>query len=149
MRFSFVLLLPLLAAGCTPPANVAVERQPVTEEVQVVGEESVNEIEQDEVTADPLLVEEVLKMVPASLAPSSVGEERVEVKKETVVAPPAPKPVVTAPSCNCPAADLDCTDFDTQEEAQAMHDCCVATKGWDSHRLDGNDNDGLACESLP
>lgn len=40
--------------------------------------------------------------------------------------------------------DLDCSDFDTQAEAQAVLD---ETSG-DPHRLDG-DGDGVACESLP
>lgn len=42
--------------------------------------------------------------------------------------------------------DRDCGDFDTQREAQAFME---ASGPGDPHRLDGNDNDGLACESLP
>ncbi|GAA0344094.1 endonuclease YokF [Bacillus carboniphilus] len=42
--------------------------------------------------------------------------------------------------------DRDCGDFDTQAEAQAFME---ASGPGDPHRLDGNDNDGLACESLP
>ncbi|WP_221568696.1 thermonuclease family protein [Alkalihalobacillus sp. TS-13] len=42
--------------------------------------------------------------------------------------------------------DRDCGDFDTHEEAQAFME---ASGSSDPHRLDGNDNDGLACESLP
>jgi micrococcal nuclease len=62
--------------------------------------------------------------------------------------PPAITPVVSD-SCSCPVVDLDCGDFSTHSQAQAVYECCVATKGYDVHRLDGNDNDGLACESLP
>ncbi|WP_163537595.1 hypothetical protein [Gracilibacillus sp. YIM 98692] len=38
--------------------------------------------------------------------------------------------------------------FDTHQQAQ---DFLIAAGGSESdpHRLDGNDNDGLACESLP
>ncbi|NBJ71479.1 excalibur calcium-binding domain-containing protein [Clostridium sp. 1xD42-85] len=43
-------------------------------------------------------------------------------------------------------ADRDCGDLSTQTEAQAFMD---ASGPSDPHRLDGNDNDGLACESLP
>ena len=43
------------------------------------------------------------------------------------------------------AADVNCTDFGTQEAAQAHMD---AHPG-DPDRLDGNDQDGRACESLP
>lgn len=43
-----------------------------------------------------------------------------------------------------PAEDLDCSDFATQEEAQAVLDQDPS----DPHQLDG-DGDGIACESLP
>ncbi len=43
-----------------------------------------------------------------------------------------------------PQGDLDCSDFDTQANAQEVLE---ATTG-DPHRLDG-DGDGVACESLP
>jgi micrococcal nuclease len=42
--------------------------------------------------------------------------------------------------------DRNCSDFATQAEAQAFME---ASGPGDPHRLDGNDNDGLACESLP
>lgn len=42
-------------------------------------------------------------------------------------------------------ADKDCSDFDTQPEAQAFFE---AHQPGDPHRLDG-DGDGEACESLP
>jgi hypothetical protein len=41
--------------------------------------------------------------------------------------------------------DLDCDDFATQEEAQAVFDQDPS----DPNGLDGNDNDGIACENLP
>ncbi len=43
------------------------------------------------------------------------------------------------------AQDLDCGDFTTQEEAQKVFDADPS----DPNGLDGNDNDGRACESLP
>jgi hypothetical protein len=46
------------------------------------------------------------------------------------------------------AEDLDCSDFDFQEEAQAVLDADRS----DPHRLDGGIDgpaDGVACESLP
>ena len=42
--------------------------------------------------------------------------------------------------------DRDCSDFSTQAEAQVFME---ASGPGDPHRLDGNDKDGLACESLP
>jgi len=43
--------------------------------------------------------------------------------------------------------DYNCDDFNTQEEAQSVHDKC-STNGLDIHRLDGN-GDGVACQNLP
>jgi len=51
--------------------------------------------------------------------------------------------------CNCSGPDLDCKDFKTHAAAQACYDHCVALGFGNIFRLDGNDNDGLACESLP
>ena len=66
-------------------------------------------------------------------------------------------PLPTAPSsgsssnapCDCNGPDLDCKDFKTHAAAQACYDHCVALGYGNIFRLDGNDNDGLACESLP
>lgn len=44
--------------------------------------------------------------------------------------------------------DRDCSDFDTHKEAQAFF-TAAGGPDRDPHRLDGTDNDGLACESLP
>lgn len=44
------------------------------------------------------------------------------------------------------AADRDCGDFDTQAEAQRFYQ---DSGPGDPHRLDGSDDDGRACESLP
>jgi len=51
-------------------------------------------------------------------------------------------------ACNCSGPDLDCKDFSSHNSAQSCHDYCVAQGFGDVFRLDGNDNDGLACESL-
>lgn len=64
------------------------------------------------------------------------------------VIPESASPTTTA-SCSCSANIYNCGDFTTHAEAQAVHDCCVAQVGYDVHKLDGTDNDGLACESLP
>lgn len=63
-----------------------------------------------------------------------------------------PTPTATTPSqgpCPCNANTLNCSDFDTQPEAQACFNWCVSQGAGDIHGLDGSDNDGLACESLP
>lgn len=57
--------------------------------------------------------------------------------------PPAVDPVNTSLP-NCINSDCNCSDFSTQEEAQAVLNAFPN----DPHRLDG-DSDGIACESLP
>lgn len=49
---------------------------------------------------------------------------------------------------NPDGSDRDCSDFTTQEEAQAFYEA-AGGPDIDPHRLDGNDDDGLVCESLP
>jgi len=73
--------------------------------------------------------------------------EEPPVPTPTPVVPPPPTP--TSPpleaACGpCAATDCNCSDFDTQAEAQA----CLNADPSDPFRLDG-DNDGIACESLP
>lgn len=48
----------------------------------------------------------------------------------------------------CDHDAYNCSDFDTQAEAQTVYNYCVALGFGDIHRLDSN-NDGKACESLP
>ena len=67
------------------------------------------------------------------------------------VASPTPTPVrATPPAPSVPPqpADVDCSDFSTQAAAQAFHDRWFPYYG-DFARLDGSDDDGRACESLP
>lgn len=53
-----------------------------------------------------------------------------------------------AGACSCNGG-LDCKDFSTHSQAQACFDYCYSQGLGDVHGLDGNDKDGLACESLP
>lgn len=62
--------------------------------------------------------------------------------------PPAQQPT-PVPVCSCAGDLYNCGDFSTHNRAQACHDYCMGIVGYDIHKLDGNDNDGLACESLP
>jgi micrococcal nuclease len=64
------------------------------------------------------------------------------------VVPPADNGGGTA-ACDCNGPDLNCGDFGTHSAAQACYSYCVSQGFGDIFRLDGNDNDGLACESLP
>jgi competence protein ComEC len=62
-----------------------------------------------------------------------------------VPSPTSPTPTSPEDACGpCAATDCNCSDFDTQAEAQA---CLNATPS-DPFNLDG-DNDGIPCESLP
>jgi competence protein ComEC len=62
-----------------------------------------------------------------------------------VPTPTSPTPTSLEAACGpCAATDCNCSDFDTQAEAQA----CLDADPTDPFNLDG-DNDGLACESLP
>lgn len=51
--------------------------------------------------------------------------------------------------CSCGGPDLDCEHFNSHSAAQACYQHCVSAGYGDVFRLDGSDNDGLACESLP
>ncbi|MFD2628499.1 thermonuclease family protein [Oceanobacillus kapialis] len=44
--------------------------------------------------------------------------------------------------------DRDCGDFDSQQQAQTFYEAAGGPDS-DPHRLDGNDRDGVVCESLP
>ncbi len=48
----------------------------------------------------------------------------------------------------CSKNSYDCRDFETQPQAQACFDACMALAGEDVHNLDGG-GDGVVCESLP
>lgn len=71
----------------------------------------------------------------------------------TATATPSATPTPTATTnpaapCPCDGDTLNCSDFETQPEAQACFDYCVSIGRGDIHKLDQN-NDGDACESLP
>ncbi|MEA2020534.1 MAG: excalibur calcium-binding domain-containing protein [Patescibacteria group bacterium] len=55
--------------------------------------------------------------------------------------------ITTDSSVGKPADDYNCSDFETQQEAQRFFERLGGTEN-DVHRLDG-DNDGIACEALP
>jgi len=50
--------------------------------------------------------------------------------------------------CGCSGNLYNCTDFETQQQAQACFDYCVEQGHGDIHGL-GADDDGIACEGLP
>ncbi len=52
-------------------------------------------------------------------------------------------------ACSCSGNTLNCSNFSYQSQAQACYNYCVSIGAGDVHDLDGNDNDGIVCESLP
>jgi len=93
---------------------------------------------------------------PTNTPRATASSTPTKTPKPTATAKPTktPKPTATAtrePSGNCStcAADVyNCSDFGSQEDAQACFDYCMEQVGYDVHNLDGDDN-GIACESLP
>jgi hypothetical protein len=61
----------------------------------------------------------------------------------SMIEQPSPTPV-----CGCTENSYDCSDFNTQIQAQACFDYCITQEKGDIHKLDKN-GDGIACESLP
>lgn len=70
-------------------------------------------------------------------------------KKELLPTPVAAQIQSQTATCDCSGDHLNCSNFSRQSEAQACHNYCIATVGRDINRLDGRDQDGIACESLP
>lgn len=60
----------------------------------------------------------------------------------------AKQPVGSGSGCDCAGNRYNCSDFETQRQAQGCYDHCQKVKGRDVHKLD-RDGDGRACESLP
>ncbi|MDQ7026776.1 MAG: SH3 domain-containing protein [Anaerolineae bacterium] len=80
----------------------------------------------------------------APVLPQTSSSGNTATPQNQSVAPPAP-----ASACNCQSGNtLNCSDFRSQSAAQACYNQCIQEVGRDVHGLDGNDNDGLACESL-
>jgi len=72
----------------------------------------------------------------------------------TIAPAPAPvqptdPPAEPAAVCDCSYNKYNCSDFATHAAAQACYNYCVSIGRGNIHKLDGNDNDGIACESLP
>ena len=63
------------------------------------------------------------------------------------VAQPTQPPSATV--CDCSGNIYNCSDFSTHAEAQACYEHCVSVGRGDVHCLDGSDDDGIVCESLP
>lgn len=96
--------------------------------------------------------------LPVVMGPSGPGGQTIPTATSTPIPPTpvptatlAPTPTATVPAavCGCVTDEYNCSDFDTQAEAQACYDYCLAETGKDIHNLDSGGVPGVACESLP
>jgi len=92
----------------------------------------------------------VQKSYPAPMRPTPTPFPTPTPTPTTTFTPtPTLRPTLTvAPMCDCSGNIYNCSDFDTQTEAQACYEHCISLGRGDIHRLDA-DNDGIACEALP
>lgn len=117
-----------------------VDEANITEEINAV--EEPKPVEETKSTTTPTAEPEVKTQV--------LPQAETEPEPEPVYEPtPTPTPAPAAPTYQCGGDYYNCGDFSTHNQAQAVHDYCKAQGYGDIHGLDGNDNDGLACESLP
>ncbi len=82
-------------------------------------------------------------VVPTTVSPTPTLPPTLPPAVATAVPTAAPISAV----CDCSGNTLNCKDFGPQREAQACHDYCVEITGRDIHKLDGHNNDGIACEN--
>jgi len=88
--------------------------------------------------------------LPPVFLPVVLGPVATSTITRTPTLTPMSLPTATVVADYICSADIyNCPDFATHEEAQAVYEYCMEQVGYDVHGLDGNDNDGLACEGLP
>lgn len=163
-----LVVVSFFGVGVTAPAPI-----PQNEEQEVELAEEVQALEAEE----PILEKTVEVEEPASTtikteekeevrtAQPEVDEPEVTVQQEITTSSSTsnseaysveetPEPVYEEPAApstwySCNADIYNCSNFSTHAEAQSVYEGCLGQVGYDVHGLDGNDNDGLACESLP
>jgi hypothetical protein len=134
----------------------ALETLPVGEALVIIGHVNAGEFEGStlwyrvEGRGEPTFIHNVL------VAETRPTETPTPTATPTATPPPLVVDEVSPPddddngTCNCSDNVYNCSDFDTQSEAQACYQYCLDTTGKDVHRLDGGRNpNGIACESLP
>lgn len=84
-----------------------------------------------------------------SVPPTNTSVPPTTAPTNTSVPTNLPVPTAQVAVCNCSGDTLNCGDFATHNQAQNCYAYCWEQVGYDVHGLDGNDNDGQACESLP
>jgi len=112
----------------------------------------------DTAAPSPVATRTVVPMATGTrpLAPSATqapAATATMARVSTATLAPAPTATQAAPVavCDCSGDLYNCRkeDFATHAAAQACYEYCWRLTGRDVHGLDGNDGDGVACESLP
>jgi hypothetical protein len=96
--------------------------------------------------ASPTTTFDVLTLVIRVDPPPTATPRPVQPARQPQPTSPAPQP---AAICGCSYSLQTSSDFVTRAAAQACYYDCVAILRGNIHPLDGNDNDGLACERRP
>jgi hypothetical protein len=162
MKLLIVAVLALLVAACgndgTPePTQVAVPTFTATSIPPTVEPPTVTPLPVILVPTSTLaalpLIEPTVTTAPV---PINTPIPPPVVEPTAVPPPPTEPPLIVATvapvevaACDCSGNVYNCGDFGTHADAQACFDYCKAAVGTDVHDIDGNDQDGLACESLP
>jgi hypothetical protein len=159
-------LVSFIGIGVTAPTPVPESDVEVTstEEVQAIEMEkptleetveseaitsvsSESKVEEQVQTTQPAVSESATIVQPETTTTTQSSSEEtytVEEVQEPIYEEPEPTSWYT-----CSSNTYNCSSFSTHAEAQSVYDGCLAQVGYDVHGLEGNDNDGLACESLP
>ena len=98
------------------------------------------------ITYTPLSLPTSIKTITTTLI---ITTTPILVKSSTPQAVTQKPTSTSSGTCSCSGDLYNCSNFSTQKQAQACYDFCFSITGRDIHDLDGNDNDGKVCESLP
>lgn len=160
-----IALASFIGIGVTAPSPVSksedLEVAPV-EEVQTIEVEEpiLEKTIQSEITTESSAETDSLESVENIWQESKEPNMKVQPETtspasnvETHSVTNAPEPVYEEPEStswySCSSDTYNCSSFSTHAEAQSVYEGCLTQVGYDVHGLDGNDNDGSACESLP
>lgn len=87
---------------------------------------------------------------PVILLPTKTTSPLVQIAPTPIETIETPPTIGVFANCTCTIGeDLDCSDFSTRYEAQVCYNHCMELRGADIYGIDGNNSNGLACESLP
>lgn len=97
-------------------------------------------------TPEPTATDEPT-IAPTATVPPTIAPTIAPTQPPPPTEPPPPTPEPGPPNDADPGANVNCSHFATRREAQAWWDYWRARGIDNPGRLDGNDQDGLVCES--